>query len=52
MIFHVQSMLDPWREVGYPEGLHSKEGDPIPWVADDEGKQSWWIEIVVRVNTL
>jgi hypothetical protein len=24
--------LEPWREVGRPEGLCAVKGDPIPWV--------------------
>jgi hypothetical protein len=28
-----------------------KKGDPIPWVVQVEGKESWWIGIVVGVET-
>jgi hypothetical protein len=27
-----QPVLEPWREVGRPEGLCAVKGDPIPWV--------------------
>jgi hypothetical protein len=34
-----QPVLEPWREVGRPEGLCVVKGDPIPWVVQVEGKR-------------
>jgi hypothetical protein len=36
--------------VGWPEGLHGREGDPIPWVVQVEGKESWWIGILLELE--
>jgi hypothetical protein len=36
--------------VGWPKGLHGREGDRIPCVVEVEGNEIWWIEIVVRIG--
>jgi len=33
--------------MGWPKGLHGREGDNIHWVVQVEGKESWWIGIFV-----
>jgi hypothetical protein len=35
-----QPMLEPWREVGRPEGLCAVKGDPIPLILQVEGKRA------------
>jgi hypothetical protein len=50
--FMIDLALDTWREVGYSEGLHDREEYLIPWVVYVEGKESWWIGIVVGVRNM
>jgi hypothetical protein len=37
--FESSDALEPWREVGRPEGLCAVKGDPIPWVVQVVGTE-------------
>jgi hypothetical protein len=44
-----------WSSRGKWEGSRDyvvDKGDPIPWVVQVEGKESWWIGIIVGVKNL